>query len=438
MATAVSGFPPGFRQPMSVIRPRLPADPITFTAAPIDGSADGSVDGSADRSLATDGPPCSAAMRGALEPILAAPARLLADYRMERPESALYAIVQTARRLRDTTDRVLVSAGAGESAAVRAVLTTCCHPLHDHLPRAERGGRPRLAFTGDRFDNDRDRGLLDLLAPVGRPPGGDLLDRWSLIAIAPDPAEPAAAAATRLFLAALLDGVGGDVQTAAARVATVGGGTAAISRSLAVEPFPLPAELEGEWCVFTAATLLPAAIVGIDVVRLLEGAVAMNMRFSESPPEENPVRAFVAARPADPGGRPHALIAPDDRLAAVRDWFAHVQGGNRWQAASVTQLRVAEPRRDRLHVPPDLAELASGPEAGDGLPLEPFVGASWPDLAMAGEDATSPTIHLPRVDEHSIGQLLQMLMLAARLAGPSPAAGPCPPPLEPPAPEPPV
>lgn len=388
---------------MSVIRPRLPADPIAFVPPPDRRPVDGQGGG------------CPGAAREVVTAIIEAPERLLAEYRMERPESALYAIFQTARRLRDATDRVVVVADAGETAAAHAVLATCCHPFHDQLPRADRGGRPRIAFTGDTFDTDRDRGLLDLVAPPGRFPAADLLDRWALVVVAAPTAGPAVAASARLFFNTLLHAVHEDRAAVAARLAAVGSGAAALAHSVgAAEPFAVPGGLSGAWTVFSAVGLLPAAIAGIDVVRLLEGAVAMSMRFCESPPDDNPVWAFATSRPATRHGRPHLLRAGDDRLARVAAWFEHLQqrGPGDDGPASVTRLRVGQPRCDPLVVPPSATCLP----AGDGLPIDECVGAVWCDLAGAAEPSPGATIDLPRVDEHAIGQLLQLLMLATRLA----------------------
>ena len=51
----------------------------------------------------------------------------------------------------------------------RALFEACCHPFHNELPRGERGGRPRLSFEGFNMDNDSAQGLLDLVAPAGKP-----------------------------------------------------------------------------------------------------------------------------------------------------------------------------------------------------------------------------------------------------------------------------
>ena len=86
-----------------------------------------------------------------------------------------------------------------------------------------------------------------------------------------------------------------------------------------------------------------------------------------------------------------------------------------------TKLVVREPRRDPLVVPALPACVANA----DGL--DHLTGTSWPDLLVATQashaspeqanpEQPTDTILLPRVDEHSIGQLLQFLVLANLVA----------------------
>jgi len=390
---------------MSVLRPRPPADPLVFVPETPSDPPTG------DRVPARR-------LVAALAPLIEQPARLLADYRLERPTSELYAMLQAARRLRDHNERIVVVAPAAEATAARAVLETCCHPFHADLPRAERGGRPRITFTGDRFANDRDQGLLDLVAPAGRPQGNDLLDRWALVIVAGRTLPAAVAATARLFLHALMDGAGGAAGVIDDRFAAVGAPLAPLTESLRVPPpFTAPGYATGCHGVFTAATLLPAAIAGIDVVRLLEGAVAMNMRLDEAPPEDNPVLGLLAAwRRRDDGTcRRHRLASDDERLARLIEWFDTLQDRSFADATqgTTTRLVAAEPRRDPLRLPPAHPRTPHG----DGLPVDDLIGATWPDLeARATAGSSTSAIRLPRVDEHAIGQLLQMLLLAAIVA----------------------
>ena len=465
---------------MSVIRPQLPNDPIHYDAAAVfaaGGIARQEVDGLAGR--------LDAARTETLADIdrwrnggLAAgevcdpafidlPDRLLADFKTERPGSELGAILKTARRLREAVDRIVVLGIGGSYMGTRSIFEACCHPYHNELPRGERGGRPRLSFEGFNMDNDAAQGLLDLLAVRPGRGADDLLDRWALLVVSKSGGTLETAVATRLFLAALLEQVGGDVGRLAERVVPITGRSgrlADLARAIGCpEVFDIPDGVGGRFSVFTAVGLLPCAIVGIDVVRLLEGAAAMNRRFREAPVAENPVLQYVGVSHLAEerlGATIRVLSVWSSRLEAVGLWYdqllseslgkaergatpltavttrdLHSRGQQHQEGRRdklITNLIVEEPRRDRLALPP------LGAFAHDEDKLDGFVGTTWPTMLAAAAAGTNaayaaarrPTadIVLPRIDEHVIGQLLQMLMLATvvegRLVGTNPYGQP--------------
>ena len=416
---------------MSVIRPRHPEDPLGHEATGPDGGLwkPGSLAG-----------PLAEA-RGSL---LAEPAdtdlprRLLAEYDTRRSESRLFAVLAEARRIRDLVDRLVVVSGGGHTsgggiaAGTRLLVDCCCHPFHDQLARGERGGRPRLTWIDGRFDNDRLHGLLDLIAPVGRCPSDDLLDRWAILAIelsSDDLAREDLPGLTtlRLLLATLLGGGdGGRNRVSERSVAVAAAGSRLMALAQALEcrgHFTAEPELDSPAGLFTTAGLLPAAVAGIDVVQLLKGAAAMLVRFAEAPQVDNPVLAdaatCVAARAAGLPGR--SFSGGGRHLAELATWQGDIRPVSAGAAAFVTHLSVGVPRRDRL-VLPGLEAAAKS----DGL--DELVGRTWPErvaVTPSPEVRPSPgsfpgslhgptaTIRLPRLDEHAVGQLLQLLVLSS-------------------------
>ena len=360
---------------MSVLRPRPPEDPLAYDGG---GWSPGPL---ADR---------LAAIRDRL---VAAPGdlglapRTLEEYDTRRPESRLFAILTAARRIRETVDRVVIVAGGSIGPATRLLAASCCHPFHDQLPRGERGGRPRLSWLDGRSGNDRLQGLLDVVAPPGVPRADDLLDRWAILPVAVPPADPRQNQIETILLERLAAAVNADPARLAERVVPVaagpGEGVTLAERLGCPRAFTAEAAVASAAGVFTAGGLLPAAVAGIDVVQLLKGAAAMLRRFAEAPLADNPpvidgALAFEAARSGRATGR--LFLGDDAWVSLLGEWHAAVRPAAPGAAAVVTRLGSGEPRRDRLVEPP---------------PAEP------------------PVISLPRVDEHAIGQLLQLLMLAA-------------------------
>jgi glucose-6-phosphate isomerase len=465
---------------MSVVRPQPATDPIQYdpaavlatggiSRADLDALA-GRLDAARTDSLADVDRWRSGGTRPGevLDPaFIDLPDRLLADYQTSRTTSELFAILQTARRIRDAVDRVIVLGIGGSYMGTRALFEACCHPFHNELPRGERGGRPRLSFEGFNMDNDSAQGLLDLIAPAGAPRSDDLLDRWAMLVVSKSGGTLETAIATRLFLQALAASVGGDTAQLAQRVVPITGKSgrlADLAKAIGCpDVFDIPDGVGGRFSVFTAVGLLPASIVGIDVVRLLEGAAAMNRRFREAPVAENPVLQYVGVghlAEAKTGATIRVLSAWSNRLESLGLWYDQLlseslgkdekgatpltavttrdlhsrgqqhQDGRRDKL--ITNLIVGEPRRDRLALP------KLGSYGHDQDKLDALVGTAWPDMLTAAIGGTNeayaqakrPTadILLPRIDEHVVGQLLQMLMLATvvegRLVGTNPYGQP--------------
>jgi glucose-6-phosphate isomerase len=368
--------------------------------------------------------PLVEAIAATLEPlradVLAAPGpavpdRLLADYNRAgdasaaggRAASELFAILRGARQVREAVDRVIVAGGG--AAAVRAICAACCHPLHNELSRGDRGGRPRLSFAPPHIDNDSLQALLDLVAAPGAPRGSDLLDAWGIVAVDDGAAAAAPAAVVGVLLPPLLAAAAGR-PLADRCVAVAPAGTLVAELTAGIRG---PGGFEvapgiGGFAVFAAPGLLPAAIAGVDVVRLLSGARAMLRRFAEAPAGENPVLRFVAAGIAarrELGRAAGGLVAWAEPLRETCRWYDLVRPRPQGpQGEFATAVLAGEPRRDPLRVP----------AAGGGA------GTPWPQwhAALVARDRgdAAAAILLPRVDELAIGQLLMMLLLAAAVA----------------------
>ena len=308
----------------------------------------------------------------------------------ERRGSALFGLLDVARQLRDGVDRVVVVGDGAHRALVDLLRATCCHPFHDLLPRSDRGGRPRLVTLSPDDDDDRVQGTLDLLASRA---GDRLADAWGLVVVGPA-SEPRAAAIAAL-LAADAAGRGAAPWPAAMMARVVAGGDPApLDHGPECRDLVLPcAGGSAVGACFTA--LLPAAIAGIDVVRLLEGMAAMERRFSEAALEANPVVTFVATGRAlvEAGGSAWRPLHAPRHWPGLAEW---------WGALGA---RPSAPSPDPRLATAIVVEACRRRPFGDSAvpPPSPAVGTD--------------RVTLPRADEHAVGQLLGLLRLAAILDG---------------------
>jgi glucose-6-phosphate isomerase len=379
------------------------------------------------------------------------PANLLAEYRDRRDASQLGKILAIARRVSEAVDRVVVLGIGGSYMGARALFEACCHPYHNELSRGERGGRPRIYFEGNNVDNDSMQGLLDLL---GRGGGAKDVDQaWCVVVISKSGGTLETAVALRQFLAALHSSAGGDPAVVAQRVLPITGEASrlhGLCGALGCDDFlPVPDGVGGRFSVLSAVGLLPAAIMGLDVVRLLEGAVAMNEHFRSAASDQNTVLNYVGVchlMEALRGATTRVLSVWATGLEAVGLWYDQLlaeslgkkeQGALPLTAVNSRDLHSRgqqhqEGRRDKLitNLIVDTCRrnpLRVGESVLDQDGLNRIADKSLPQIMSAAIEGTNrayredarPTadLHLPAVDEASLGQLFQMLMIATVVEG---------------------
>ncbi|MFO0896937.1 MAG: hypothetical protein U0836_05835 [Pirellulales bacterium] len=327
------------------------------------------------------------------------PRRALEDYCTNRRASEVSRMLAAAARLRELVDRVVIVGSAGTLAAVRALLSSCLHPYHNELSRGARGGRPRVYFVGDSIDNDALHGLLEILESTDAQRNVPA-DAWAILALSGDQA-PECVTVLQLLHARLATSCDGDEQRAAERICVVAGvgSPPADLGGECLARFTEADELSDPWSIFTAAALLPAAVVGIDIVRLLVGGVAASEAFADG--DACPARELAAHRRAlANGGAARRTLTTD--LHALRgfrawhdDWLAPmIHGGGAPGIAGTVQRLVVTAARTRC----DALGLASAATA-DASPVR--------ELSIG--------LELPALDEASLGQLAQTLLLATLL-----------------------
>lgn len=403
------------------------------------------------------------------------PDRLLAEYQARRTRSLVGRLMKSARRLGELVDRVVVLGAGGAHLGPSAIVNACGHPFHNDLSRGGRGGHPRLYFAGHDLDNDRAHGLLDLLRSHGPP--RDLAERWGMVIIDRGGRKLESVIARQQLLAALRESCGGDerllgqlvipITAPAAVVDELGCACAEIFGCACAETYCLPDGLPLRAAALTAAGLLPAALLGLDAVKLLEGAAAANARFRAAPsvdPTDMPGGIADPALGLAAAGHlmnqrceaaPRVLTIWHAGLEATGLWYESLLSESLMPTASggrespeMTDNRHLRPPRVLTAVQPRDA-LTREPQPGswaihvavddvrqDRLRVGPFAehdaldvleGCSWPELtaaAAAGMQSADKSrgipaieLRLPRLDEASLGQLVQTLLLSVAVEG---------------------
>jgi glucose-6-phosphate isomerase len=383
------------------------------------------------------------------------PQRLLTDYEMNRGSSEVGQILQAAARIRASVDRVVVLGIGGSYMGARALMDACCHPYHNELDRGQRGGNPRLYFEGNNLDNDAMRGLLDLLPTQAR--DHDPESRWAIVVISKSGGTLETAVAFRQFLAALSAADPQPMRALSELVIPITGAEGKLfqlAKTLNCQSiFRVPDGVGGRFSVFSAVGLLPAAMLGLDIVRLLRGAAAMTEHFRTASVTENLVLNYAAVSHLMETTRQATIRVTQvwsKMLESVGVWYNQLLAESLGKRDDVgaTPLTVVntrdlhsraqqhqEGRRDKIYTNLIVEHWKTDPLLIQPSPLiahnedqlDQLAGRSVIDVmnaAIAGtnqayNDNQRPTadLRLPAADEGSLGQLLQMLMLATVVEG---------------------
>ena len=374
------------------------------------------------------------------------PERLLAEYREQGPQSEVGRIQATADALAATVDRVVVLGIGGSYMGARALMEACCHPYYNELPRAARGNRPRISYEGNNVDNDAMQGLLDLLV-------NDSVNGWAINVISKSGGTLETAAAFRVLLRKLRGVCGGDSKMLADRVVAVTGTSGKLfdlATALGCKAiYPVPDGVGGRFSILSAVGLMPAAIMGLDIVKLLEGATAMNGHFQSAEVGKNVVLDYtgISYLMEERRGCDVRLLATwGKRLEAVGLWYDQLLseslGKQQRGAMPLTVVNTRdlhsrgqqhqEGKRDKVITNVIVgvcrrAAVSVGSSDFNQDLLNELANKTLPEILTAATQGTNqayrddsrPTadLHLPQLNEHVLGQLFQMLMLATAVEG---------------------
>ena len=221
-----------------------------------------------------------------------------------------------------------------------------------------------------------------------------------------------------------------------------------LARAENIPTLPIPPDVGGRFSVLSAVGLLPAALVGIDVQALLDGARAMTERCAHADLTRNPAGIFAClqhAADAELKAPIHVMLSYSDRLYLTADWFRQLwaeslgkenRGPTPVKALgatdqhsqvqlymegpfdkTITILAVGERDRDvpipQAYQQVDALAYLGGHTLGELLDAERRATAH----ALAQRGRMNMTLELPRLNAHTMGQIFMMLQIATVYAG---------------------
>jgi glucose-6-phosphate isomerase len=383
-----------------------------------------------------------------------APQKMLDAFRRKGDSSELGRINRIAQRLRDNTDRVVILGIGGSYLGAKALFDGLCHTYHNEMPRNMRIGKPRIYFEGNNVDNDALQDLMELFENTCVEPETPE-ERWGIVVISKSGGTLETAAAYRAVRGEMAKYYGPKSDWLKKLIVPVTGPKGKL-RDLAraegiVEDdiLTIPDDVGGRFSVFTSVGLLPAAVMGLDVRAILLGAAAMTKRFLEEPFDRNPVLQFAAVNHlmnVEVKKTTRVMAVYSKKLESVGFWYdqllaeslgkmgrgatpitsvytrdLHSRGQQHQDGARdkvINNLIVRATKHPAITVGmSDRNEDELNAISRRGIP--DILEAAFQGTNQAYTEAARPTadIVLPVLSEHTVGQLLQMLMLATVVEG---------------------
>ena len=291
--------------------------------------------------------------------------------------------------------------GIGGSALGPIALRSALRPPHwNELDDARRGGHPRLHVL-DNVDP------VTIEATLARLPLAQ-----TLVLVISKSGGTVETMAQYLIVRAALEAAVGEAHARQRLVFITDpevGALRAVARAEGIPTLDIPPNVGGRFSVLSPVGLLPAALIGIDVGGVLDGAAAMAARCATPTLADNPAGVFATMQwlaDREHGAHVHVLMPYADALRDIAAWFVQL-----W-AESLGKVRP-----DGRHVgPTPLPALgATDQHAQVQLFMEGPADKTVTFLAVDGKEALGPipARHADRPElgylgGHTLGRLLDI------------------------------
>ena len=359
------------------------------------------------------------------------------DLPEEFPEELVKDIQQTAENLKGKAEIFVVIGIGGSYLGARAVIEALGHHFYELKQKKE---YPLVLFAGQNISEDYLANLMDIL---------DEKDyAVSVISKSGTTTEPAIA--FRIIREHLENKYG--QEEARKRIIAITDKEKGALRTLAdnegYKTYVVPDDVGGRYSVLTPVGLLPIAMAGFDIAKLLEGARHMKKELSASGSiKENPAALYAATRNAlyNKGKKIEIMVNYQPELHYFTEWWKQLYGesegkeGKGLFPAGVsfttdlhsmgqyiqdglrimfeTVLSVEKPVK-KLEIPKDKNNLDKLNYIA-GKPIHEVNQMAEKGTTFAHVDGGVPNIRIiiPQVNEESLGELIFFYEMACAVSG---------------------
>ena len=239
------------------------------------------------------------------------------DLPMQHSDDLLLEIQAVAKKVSDNSDVAVVIGIGGSYLGTRAVTEALQH----HFNACRPGGAPKLLYAGNSISEDYLHDLLEVLDNV----------EYSLIVISKSGTTTEPAIAFRVLKEHCENKYG--KTTAAQRIFCITDANHGALRQLATNEgyttFVIPDDVGGRYSVLTPVGLLPIAVAGFDIEKLLKGADEMRKVITaEADPDKNIAMQYAVVRNLlyQDHKTTELMVAYEPRLFYFIEWYKQLFG----------------------------------------------------------------------------------------------------------------
>ncbi len=255
-------------------------------------------------------------------------------YALPYDMGALEEVNRMATSFLDRCDDFVVLGIGGSALGGIALFNALCHPLHNLLSRADRGGNPRIFFI-DNVDPVTFKSLLDFLNP-----------EKTVFNIVTKSGSTSETVSQFLIVRQMLIDRLGRKSAGEHIVVTTGAGKNRLRTIAGEEGYALltiPENVAGRFTVFSPVGLFPAAVSGIDIDDLLSGARYADERCRTDRLWQNPAYlggALHYLANVNKGLSINIMMPYSDALLQVAYWFRQLWAESLSKADTVSGERI--------------------------------------------------------------------------------------------------
>ncbi len=224
-----------------------------------------------------------------------------------------------AKKIQDNSDALIVIGIGGSYLGARACIEGLNHSFYNMLPKDKRK-TPEIYYVGNNISSSYILDLFDVIE------GKDI--SINVISKSGTTTEPAIA--FRIFKEYMENKYG--KEEAKKRIyATTDkdkGALRELSDSEGYETFVIPDDVGGRYSIFTPVGLLPIAVAGIDIEKLMEGAYSGEIQYSKLDINDNPSYQYAVIRNIlyNKGKIIEILVNYEPSLSYVAEWWKQLYG----------------------------------------------------------------------------------------------------------------